>query len=255
MSTTPTAAILVIGNEILSGRTHDINVKYIAECLKKVGIQLLEVRIIPDVEAMIIETVNALRKRYVYVFTTGGIGATHDDITAASVAKAFNRALIEHEGALAALVVHYQERLNDNRRRMALMPADCGYIANPVSGAWGFFVENVYCLAGMPSVMQAMFNEILPTLKGGAPFISQTITCDLVEGDIAHALAAIQENHPSVQIGSYPFYRKPPDIGVSFVVQGQDKAAVLAATDAVNQMVIVFGGTLFKAESADGASC
>ena len=116
-------------------------------------------------------------------------------------------------------------------------------------------MENVYCLAGMPSVMQAMFNEILPTLKGGAPFISQTITCDLVEGDIAHALAAIQENHPSVEIGSYPFYRKPPDIGVSFVVQGQDKAAVLAATDAVNQMVIVFGGTLFKAESADGASC
>ncbi len=246
MSITPTAAILVIGNEILSGRTHDTNVKYIAERLKNAGIQLLEVRIIPDHEDMIVDTVNTLRQRYVYVFTTGGIGATHDDITAASIAKAFDRPLIEHEGALAALIAHYQERLNDNRRRMAMMPANCGYIANPVSGAWGFYVENVYCLAGMPSVMQAMFNEVLPTLKGGVPFISQTITCDLLEGDIAHALAAIQTNHPCVDIGSYPFYRNPLDIGVSFVVQGQDNVALLAAADAIRQMVVAFGGTFLN---------
>ncbi len=185
---TPTAAILVIGNEILSGRTQDTNVQFIAERLKKHGIRLKEVRVVLDCEDDIIAAVHVLRARYTFVFTTGGIGGTHDDITAATMAKAFNIAYVVNPEAHQRLLHHYKDQLNQNRFQMAYMPDDARLIDNPISGAPGFAVENVYCLAGMPSVMQGMFVTLLPTLKGGIPFISRSVTCDLREDDIAKAL-------------------------------------------------------------------
>jgi molybdenum cofactor synthesis domain-containing protein len=239
----PTAAILIIGNEILSGRTQDTNVKFIAERLDKAGIKLHEVRVIPDNEPVIIETVNTLRTQYTYVFTTGGIGATHDDITAACLAKAFNVPLEVNEETFAILQNHYKESFNASRQRMALMPRGSELLKNEICTATGFKIENVYCLAGMPTVMQNSFTLLLPSLKTGAPFISNTVTCNLREGDIAQALTDIQNAHSAVEIGSYPFYRTPPDIGTSFVVHGAEPVAVTHATNAVIDMVEQFGGT------------
>ena len=239
----PTAAILIIGNEILSGRTQDTNVKFIAERLDKAGIKLLEVRVIPDNEPVIIETVNTLRTQHTYVFTTGGIGATHDDITAACLAKAFNVPLEINEETFQILKNHYKENFNANRQRMALMPRGSELLKNELCTATGFKIENVYCLAGMPTVMQNSFTLLLPSLKTGAPFISNTVTCNLREGDIAQALTDIQNAHLGVEIGSYPFYRTPPDIGTSFVMHGADPVAVTDATNAVIDMVEQFDGT------------
>ncbi|MDP3371968.1 MAG: molybdopterin-binding protein [Candidatus Paracaedibacteraceae bacterium] len=239
----PTAAILIIGNEILSGRTQDTNIKFIAERLDKAGIKLLEVRVIPDDEEAIVESVNTLRANYTYVFTTGGIGTTHDDITAACIAKAFGVQLVENDEMLEILKGCHQERFNENRRRMALIPKGAVLLRNKLTVATGFNIDNVYCLAGMPTVMEASFVLLLPGLKTGVPFVSNTVTCNLREGDIAHALTKIQQAHSSVEIGSYPFYRTPPDIGVSFVMHGADPYAVNAATDAVVAMVQQFNGT------------
>ena len=249
----PTAAILIIGNEILSGRTQDTNVKFIAERLDKVGIRLREVRVIPDDEAAIIKTVNALRTQYTYIFTTGGIGATHDDITAACLAKTFNVPLEENAETFAILQNHYKEDFNASRRRMALMPRGSELLKNQICTATGFKIENVYCLAGMPSVMQNSFLLLLPSLEKGAPFVSNTVTCNLREGDIAETLTDIQNAHPFVEIGSYPFYRTPPDIGVSFVMHGADPVAVTAATNAVINMVENYGGsyTVNRFESSE----
>lgn len=238
----PTAAILIIGNEILSGRTQDTNVKFIAERLNKVGIKLLEVRVIPDNETAIIETVNTLRVHYNYVFTTGGIGATHDDITAACLAKAFGVPLEINEETFNILQDHYKESFNESRQRMALMPHGSELLKNDICTATGFKIENVYCLAGMPTVMQNSFSLLLPSLKTGTPFVSNTVTCNLREGDIAQSLTNIQNMHPTVEIGSYPFYRTPPDIGTSFVIHGADQAAVTTATKAVIEMVEHFRG-------------
>ena len=239
----PTAAILIIGNEILSGRTQDTNVKFIAERLDKAGIKLLEVRVIPDDESAIVETVNTLRAHYTYVFTTGGIGATHDDITAACLAKAFGVPLEINEETFTILQNHYKESFNASRQRMALMPRGSELLKNQICTATGFKIENVYCLAGMPTVMQNSFTLLLPSLKTGAPFVSNTVKCDLREGDIAQALTDIQNAYVSVEIGSYPFYRTPPDIGTSFVMHGADPVAVTNATNAVIAMVEQFGGT------------
>lgn len=239
-----TAAILVIGNEILSGRTQDTNVAFIAKHLQKKGIKLQEVRIVPDHEQAIIDAVLSLKSIYTYVFTTGGIGATHDDITAASIAKAFHLDLVVHEDALQRLKDHYQERLNANRSRMALLPATCQLIDNAISAAPGFSLDNVYCMAGMPNVMQAMFLWLLPHLKGGNEIFSSSVTCNLMEGDIAHALAFLQSDHPNVDIGSYPFYRIPPDIGVTFVLQSDDKMALSCAFQGVLKMIDDFNGTV-----------
>lgn len=239
----PTAAILIIGNEILSGRTQDTNIKFIAERLDKAGVKLSEVRIIPDNETAIIETVNTLRTKYTYVFTTGGIGATHDDITAACLAKAFNAPLERNEETFTIMQNHYKESFNESRQRMALMPRGAELLKNELCTATGFKIENVYCLAGMPTVMQNSFNLLLPSLDTGTPFISNTVTCNLREGDIAQALTNIQNAHPTVEIGSYPFYRTPPDIGTSFVIHGADPHAITQATKAVIGMVEQFKGT------------
>ena len=249
MSLQPTAAIIVIGNEILSGRTQDTNIAYIGKKLAAAGIDLLEVRVIPDDEERIIKTVNEMRALYVYVFTTGGIGATHDDITAECMAKAFGRKLVENQEAFEIIAEHYkgkfyqdQELFNGNRSRMAMMPEGVTLIENPVSKAPAFQIENVFVLAGMPSVMQGMLETVLPRLQKGDPFYYNTVTSNLLEGTIADKLTDIQNAYPKVSIGSYPFY-KVPDIGTSLVIRGQNKAVIQGATEAIIEMVKSFGAT------------
>jgi molybdenum cofactor synthesis domain-containing protein len=242
MTSDITAAILIIGNEILSGRTQDTNINYIAKNLEKLGIDLLEVRIVPDTEQPIIEAINSLRITYTYIFTTGGIGATHDDITAATIAKAFKVDLIENQEALGILVNYYQENFNSIRRRMALMPRGASLLKNPVSTAPAFRMENVFCLAGMPSVMRGMFEALTPQLKTSEPFSQNLVTCNLPEGIIGERLSQVQFDYPDVTIGSYPFYQ-PPNIGVNLVIRGKDQGKVSKATQAIIEMVKDFGST------------
>ena len=237
-----TAAILIIGNEILSGRTQDTNVCYIAKNLSKLGIELLEVRVVPDDEGKIIEAVNTLRQTYTYVFTTGGIGATHDDITAASIAKAFGVNLVINPKAMAILKDYYQDDLNETRQRMALLPGGCDLIENPVSKAPAFRVGNVFCLAGMPSVMRGMFDFVMTQLETADPFYQTIITCELTEGIIGKKLGEIQQQYLEVNIGSYPFYQLS-HVGVSLVIRGQNKPLIGQATAAVLKMIESFGGT------------
>jgi molybdenum cofactor synthesis domain-containing protein len=224
-----TAALLIIGNEILSGRTVDANLPYLAAFLGKIGIRLVEVRVVPDIEAEIVAAVNALRAKVDYVFTTGGIGPTHDDITAAAVAKAFGRRLIRHPEAERRLIDFYPpERRTDARMKMADTPEGAELIDNPVSVAPGFIVENVHVLAGVPKIMQAMLDVVRPRLQGGALVRSRTLVVFRGEGDMAAALAEIQGRYPTVDIGSYPFFRmdKP---GTSIVFRGDELPAIDAA--------------------------
>lgn len=232
--TTYSAALVIIGNEILSGRTQDKNTAWLAENLSARGIALREVRIIPDVEAVIVHTVNELRNREDYVFTTGGIGPTHDDITAACIAKAFDVPLVLHEMAYQALVDHYGDpaEVTDARKKMAMMPQGASLIDNPVSGAPGFIMGNVYVMAGVPRIMQGMFDGFVHMLAEGVPIISQTISCSLQESQIAQGLEAIQERYPDVDIGSYPNFRSG-EAGVSIVVRSTDKDSVKAAGEDV----------------------
>lgn len=205
--TTVTAALLIIGNEILSGRTRDANLPHIAKTLNEVGVRLMEVRIVPDIESEIVAAVNALRTRHDYVFTTGGIGPTHDDITAECIARAFDRPLIRNPEALDRLQRHYAEvglALTEARLRMANTPEDVELIDNPISSAPGFRIENVFVMAGVPSIMQAMLDSVKGGLRGGRPVLSRSIRCNLGEGTIAAGLGAIQQRYPEVDIGSYP---------------------------------------------------
>ena len=224
-----TAALLIIGNEILSGRTVDANLPYLATFLGKLGIRLLEVRVVPDIETEIVEAVNTLRRKMDYVFTTGGIGPTHDDITAAAIAEAFGRDLIRHPEAERRLVAFYPpERRTAARMKMADTPEGAELIDNPVSVAPGFIVENVHVMAGVPKIMQAMLDELKPRLVGGAVLRSRTLVVFAGEGDMALGLAEIQHRYPDLEIGSYPFFRmdKP---GTSIVVRGEDVALIDAA--------------------------
>ncbi len=208
MNTHPTAAAIIIGNELLSGRTQDANLNYIANGVNRHGLKLMEARVIPDVEQTIIDTVRTLSKAHDVVFTTGGIGPTHDDITAHSIAKAFNVPIIRHRAALAAIEDHYADnptKCNESRRKMADVPEGCELIGNPVSGAPGFRMENVYVMAGVPRIMQAMFDRILPGLPHGSRILSMTLRINIPEGDVADGLRALQEDNPDVEIGSYPF--------------------------------------------------
>ena len=205
MSSIPTACAIIIGNEILSGQTLEKNIPEFGTRLDACGIRLLEVRIIPDVESTIIETVNVCRAKFDYVFTTGGIGPTHDDITAAAIAKAFDRPLTLHPEAEHLLLDYYgEEKINDARMKMAYTPTGATLISNAVSVAPGFNIENVYVLAGVPVIMQAMMDELMPKLKGGAPM--QTLSFDVMqaEGDIACMITDIQSTFPNVEIGVYP---------------------------------------------------
>lgn len=237
-----TACLIVIGNEVLSGRTQDANLQYLAKGLNAVGIRLAEARVIPDVEETIVATLNQCRDRFDYVFTTGGIGPTHDDITAASVAKAFGVPLVRHSDAEARLRRHYRpEDINPQRLRMADTPEGAELVDNPVSSAPGFRIGNVIVLAGVPRIMQAMFEGYRHKLAGGAPILSRTIISLVPEGKMAARVAAAQAANPKTEIGSYPFVRDGK-LGVSLVVRGTDATHIAAATDAIKAAVRAEGG-------------
>ena len=226
----PTAGFLVIGDEILSGRTKDKNIGTIAEQLTFAGIDLKEVRVVCDDEAAIINAVNDLRARYTYVFTSGGIGPTHDDITADSVAAAFGVGITEREDALALLrEIISEDRLNAARRRMARIPDGADLITNPISKAPGFRLGNVHVLAGVPSIFQAMLDAVLPTLETGEPILSQTVdagTRGIKEGDIAEDLGRIQNHYSNVSIGSYPGYNADGGFKLNVVVRSRDPSTL-----------------------------
>jgi len=233
-----TAAVLVIGDEILSGRTQDTNTHYIARFLTALGIDLKEARVVGDVEEEIVAALNALRSRYTYVFTTGGIGPTHDDITADAIAKAFGVGIDYHPEAMAMLAARYKNPadFNDMRKRMARVPLGGVLVTNTVSTAPGFRVGNVYTMAGVPMIMRAMLENVAPELERGAVVHARTVGTRLGEGRIAAALARIQNEHPAVSIGSYPFFRED-GFGVQLVVRGRDLPGVEAAAEAVEAMI------------------
>ena len=242
---TVTACVLIIGNEILSGRTQDVNLSYLAKGLNDAGVRLREARVIPDVADVIVATVNEVRAKYDYVFTTGGIGPTHDDITNECVARAFGVPLILHEEAKRILEVRYRERgleLNEARLRMAHIPQGASLVLNSVSGAPGFRMQNVFVLAGVPQIMQAMFEVLRSELKGGRPVLSRAISCGLAEGQLAKGLGEIQSRYPDIDIGSYPWYRRGA-YGVSLVLRCADERRLGLASEAVAGLVRGLGGT------------
>jgi molybdenum cofactor synthesis domain-containing protein len=235
-----TAALLVIGDEILSGRTKDKNIGYIAEYLTAVGIDLKEVRVVGDEETAIVDAINALRQRYTYLFTTGGIGPTHDDITADCVAKAFGVAIDVDPRALAIM----QERLrttgtemNEARMRMTRIPKGAELVPNKVSGAPGIWMDNVIVMAGVPSIMQAMLDEVAPMLKTGIRMLSQTVRANAREGDIGTQLGDIAKANPEVAIGSYPFFDPEHGPNTNVVLRARDADKLATATKAVEEML------------------
>jgi len=233
----PTAALLVIGNEILSGRTRDEHIPYFGKQLNAWGLRLSEVRVVPDEEERIIAAVNACRTVYAYVFTTGGIGPTHDDITAAAIARAFDRPLVQNSEAVAILEAHYgPERLNVARLRMAAMPPGAELIPNPVSTAPGFQMENVFVLPGPPLVLQAMVEGLRNRLVGGPPIVTRAVSAELAEGTIASGLADIQARHARLEIGSYPYFREGK-LGVNVVLRGTETDALAEALAEVTQLL------------------
>ncbi len=236
----PTAALIIIGNEILSGKTRDANLQFLADELGKLGIRLIEVRVIPDIEATIIATVNELRARVGYLFTTGGIGPTHDDITALSIANAFGRELILHPEAHERMKRGRFE-LNEARLKMAHVPDGATLIDNPMSPAPGFKIENVYVLAGIPSVARAMFGTLVSELSSGSTIHSANVDIFLPEGDIAKPLEKIAEDFPSLDVGSYPFSREGR-FGANLVVRGTDSEQIAAAMERIVGAMIDLGG-------------
>jgi molybdenum cofactor synthesis domain-containing protein len=234
------AAILVIGDEILSGRTKDKNIGYIAEYLTSLGIDLKEVRIVGDEEAEIVGAVNALRARYDYVFTTGGIGPTHDDITAESVARAFGVPINHDPRAVKILTERLAQtgsEMNEARMRMTRIPAGADLVLNKVSAAPGFWLGNVIVLAGVPSIMQAMLDGIAPKLATGVRMLSETVRADAREGDIGTQLGEIAKAHPEVSIGSYPFFDEQRGPNTNVVVRARDPAKLAAAKSEVETML------------------
>jgi molybdenum cofactor synthesis domain-containing protein len=234
-----TAGLLIIGDEILSGRTKDKNIGYIAEYLGRIGIDLKEVRVVGDAEAAIVEALNALRTRYSYVFTTGGIGPTHDDITADCVAKAFGVGIDVDPRVVALLKERFSDvELNAARLRMARIPDGAELIPNKVSRAPGFRIGNVMVMAGVPTIMQAMLDEAAKTLKTGARLLSETIRADAREGDIGTPLSEIAKAHPDTMIGSYPFFDEARGPNTNIVVRSRDPATLSSAKAAVEAMLV-----------------
>jgi molybdenum cofactor synthesis domain-containing protein len=235
-----TAGLLVIGDEILSGRTKDKNIGYVAEYLTRIGIDLREARVVADNENAIVDALNAMRARYTYVFTTGGIGPTHDDITADSVAKAFGVAIDYDERALALLKERYAAigtELNQARMRMTRVPKDAELVPNKVSAAPGFWIGNVIVMAGVPSIMQAMLDEVAPRLNTGIRMLSETVRADCREGDVGTELGEIAKAHPDVMIGSYPFVDELRGPNTNIVVRGRDPVGLGAAKKAIEKML------------------
>ena len=245
MSNNPTAAVLLIGNEILSGRTQDLNLKYIASKLSSIGVRLCECRVISDNRDAIIEWLNPLRSSHTYVFTTGGIGPTHVDITAQCVADAFEVPLRQHPEAVRLLIDYFKLRgveANEARMRMANVPQDGELIDNPVSIAPGFRVENVHVMAGVPRIMQAMFDNVLPTLDKGAALLSITVVCNLPEGDLSAPLTRLQQKFLSVDVGSYPGKYQTELPQVALVGRGSDRTRLLEVSQALQDLVKELGG-------------
>ena len=231
----PTAAVLIIGDEILSGRTADTNLNTIARFLSALGIDLMEARTVGDRPDQIVEALNVLRSGHDYVFTTGGIGPTHDDITADCVAQAFGVALPEHPDAVAILERRYGDQLNAARRRMARIPEGGTLIANPVTDAPGFQIGNVFVMAGVPKIMQAMLEDVAPRLRTGAIVHARTLkVVGVGEGEVAAPLAELAQAHRNLSFGSYPFgHGTVGEMGTNLVVRGRDEAAVAAAAQAL----------------------
>jgi molybdenum cofactor synthesis domain-containing protein len=236
MAETVTAALVIIGDEILSGRTKDANLAYLGAGLNRLGVRLREVRVVADDQDAIVAAVNHCRAAFDYVFTTGGIGPTHDDITAAAIAKAFGRKLIRNPEAAAILEAAYERRgleLNEARMSMANTPEGADLIDNPVSGAPGFQVDNVFVFAGVPKIMQAMFDGMTHRLTGGAPLLERSVAVDLGEGTIAVSLETVQDRHDGITIGSYPYYHSG-SFGVKLVLRGTHEATLdTAAADLI----------------------
>ena len=236
--TNPTAAMLVIGDEILSGRTRDTNTNHLATRLTEAGIDLKEARVVSDDHAAIVEAVRALAERWDHVFTSGGIGPTHDDITADAVGAAFDAPVDVREDARALLEAHYARtgsELNAARLRMARIPEGAALIDNPVSVAPGFTIRNVHVMAGVPKVFHAMVESVVATLRGGTPLVSASVRVDMGEGDLAPALSALVERFPDLSLGSYPFQRPDGRFGSNLVARGTDPARVAEAEAAMRE--------------------
>ena len=230
------AAILIIGNEILSGRTQDTNTSTIANWLNSIGVKVSEVRVVPDIEKTIVDALNFLRKENNYVFTTGGIGPTHDDITAESVSKAFGKEYQVHKEAFKILESYYKPgEFNEGRQKMVWMPKDSQLILNPTSGAPGFSVENVFCLPGVPSILKSMLGGLKNRIVGGEPILSYTISLRTVESEIANSLTKVQDQNKDVEIGSYPFFHAGK-LGVSIVLRSENQSKI----DNCNSQILKF---------------
>jgi molybdenum cofactor synthesis domain-containing protein len=254
MTKNPTACLLVIGNEVLSGRTQDANINFIAKGLGAIGIPLREVRVIPDVPETIISTVNEVRAKFDHVFTTGGIGPTHDDITSECVAAAFGVPWEPQPEAWARLEAHYAARpegvaaFNKARQRMATMPRGASLIDNAISIAPGFTIGNVHVMAGVPRIMQAMFATLAPTLSGGVPVVSRAVhSTGVMEGQIAEGLEAIQHSYPDLDLGSYPYYRAG-GTGVAIVAKGFSEDEAVAAIAEVTSLFESLGAIVVQGE-------
>ena len=230
------AAIIIIGNEILSGRTQDVNSSTIALWLNSLGVKVQEVRVIPDVEGVIVKTINVVRKKNNYVFTTGGIGPTHDDITAKSISKAFNVKYEVNKEAYKILENYYKQgEFNEGRQKMAWTPSQAKLISNPTSGAPGFIIGNVYCLPGVPSILKSMLGGLNNLISGGKPIVSHTINLRTVESEIAKSLTLAQDSNKDVEIGSYPFF-KAGKLGVAIVIRSDEQSKI----DICNSQILEF---------------
>ena len=231
------AAIIIIGNEILSGRTQDVNSSTIALWLNSLGVKVQEVRVIPDVEDVIVQTINEVRKKNNYVFTTGGIGPTHDDITAKSISKAFNVKYEVNKEAYKILENYYKQgEFNEGRQKMAWTPSQAKLISNPSSGAPGFIIGNVYCLPGVPSILKSMLGGLNNLISGGKPIISHTINLRTVESEIAKSLTLVQDSNKDVEIGSYPFF-KAGKLGVAIVIRSDEQSKIDICTSQILEFV------------------
>ena len=231
------AAIIIIGNEILSGRTQDANSSTIALWLNSLGVKVQEVRVIPDVEDVIVKTINKVRKKNNYVFTTGGIGPTHDDITAKSISKAFNVKYEVNKEAYKILENYYKQgEFNESRQKMAWTPSQAKLISNPSSGAPGFIIGNVYCLPGVPSILKSMLGGLNNLISGGKPIISHTINLRTVESEIAKSLTLVQDSNKDVEIGSYPFF-KAGKLGVAIVIRSDEQSKIDICTSQILEFV------------------
>jgi len=231
------AAIIIIGNEILSGRTQDVNITFLSKWLNNIGVRVEEVRVIADNEQAIVNCINEVRKKFKYIFTTGGIGPTHDDITSRSIAKAFNLPYGYHKEAYKILEKYYKPgEFNDGRKKMAKIPDKATLIYNPSSGAPGFIVENVYCLPGVPSILHSMVDGLKNQIIGGKKILSKTISLSTVESEIAQPLEDVQNLFTNVEIGSYPFFRLGK-IGVSIVIRSTAMKQIEACASQIEDFV------------------